>query len=58
MPAPRRPLTPNDDRHGTPAGQKAHVREGSEPCSLCAAARTSYRREWRQTRRLLGQEAS
>lgn len=58
MPFPRRPLTVDDSRHGTPAGHKAHQREGSTPCAACTEARNVYRGEWRETRRLLGKEAS
>lgn len=58
MPAPRRPLTPTDPRHGSYAGWQAHRREGSKPCAGCEAARIEYRGEWRATRRLLGMEAS
>lgn len=58
MPAPRRPLTPTDDRHGKPAGHQAHRREGTEPCAACRQARTEYQREWRRTRSTLGLEAS
>lgn len=58
MPAPRRPLTPDDKRHGEYAGWMAHRREGSKPCERCAAARVAYRGQWRATRRLLGLEAS
>lgn len=46
--SPRKPLTPDDPRHGTHAGLAAHHREGSPKCPTCRRFATTYARELRQ----------
>ena len=49
MSAPRKPLTPDDERHGTIAGASAHRREKSPLCDSCREVARNYMREFRAT---------
>ena len=42
-------MTEDDERHGTPAGDQAHRREGTEPCQPCRDAWAAYMREFRSS---------
>ena len=50
MVRPRKPLTPDDPRHGTMAGYTAHRRAGEQPCLTCYDAENRYNRFRRYVR--------
>lgn len=41
-------MSPDDERHGTPRGRKAHKRDGEKPCEPCRIAYNAYMREHRK----------
>lgn len=43
-------MSPDDPRHGTPAGRHAHMRSGTEICEPCRVAHAERRRELRESR--------
>lgn len=40
-------MSPDDPRHGSYRGSRAHQRDGEEPCDPCREARNTYIREHR-----------
>lgn len=46
-------MTPDDPRHGTNAGHRAHYTAGTEPCQPCRDAHAAYHRGLRARRYLL-----
>lgn len=42
-------MDPNDDRHGTTAGHKAHRRAKEKPCEPCRRAMNEHKRQKRAT---------
>lgn len=41
-------MTPDDQRHGTPAGYRAHRRAGETACRECLAANARMAAEWNE----------
>lgn len=49
MSAPRKPLTPNDPRHGTYNGYQVHLQQKVPACDACLTANREYHRQHRAT---------
>lgn len=45
------PMTPDDERHGTPSGYRAHRALDEEPCGPCREAKAAERKRERQRKR-------
>jgi hypothetical protein len=47
-------MSPDDPRHGTYSGRRAHLTDGESPCKACAEANATYQRRYRKIRALYG----
>jgi transcriptional regulator with XRE-family HTH domain len=51
-------MTPDDPRHGTPAGHRAHFRAGTPTCQPCRDAHTRHRKSMDYLKRTRGMEST